>query len=148
MHALKLYCGIILMLIAGCSDAPKTPIDQGSPADQSGGSANIVAGYNAPQQAYHAANGRMHAGMNVINEDADIAFIQGMIPHHRGAVEMANIILQHGDDEEAKALARDIIAAQEKEIAWMKSWLQERGLKEVNPDNAPANAPDHEAMGH
>lgn len=142
MHILKLFCSIFVLLTAGCSDAGTIAPEQSNAAD------TVVAGYNAPQAAYHAANGRMHAGMNIINEDADIAFIQGMIPHHQGAVEMANIILEHGDDEEAKALARDIIAAQEKEIAWMKSWLKERGLKEVNPDDAAGDATDHEAMGH
>ena len=142
MHIFKLFCGMTILLTAACSDAGTIAPEQSNASD------SIVAEYNAPQAAYHAANGRMHAGMNIINEDADIAFIQGMIPHHQGAVEMANIILEHGDDEEAKALARDIIAAQEKEITWMRSWLEKRGLKEINTDDAAANAPDHQAMGH
>lgn len=147
MRILKLLSGTALLFVAACSGADSAPADTNDAIAQDVAAENN-ASYNAAQKAYHAANNRMHAGMNIINEDADIAFIQGMIPHHQGAVEMANIILEHGDDEEAKALARDIIAAQEKEIAWMKSWLKERGLKEVNPDDAAGDATDHEAMGH
>ena len=100
--------------------------------------------YNEAQQAYQKANAKMHSGMGVIDEDADVAFIQGMIPHHQGAVDMANIILEHGDDEEAQKLARDIIVAQEKEIAWMENWLKERGLEPLPEDSSAA----HHAAGH
>lgn len=40
-----------------------------------------------------------------------------LAPHHQGAVEMARIALEHRSDESLKRLARDVIAAQEKEIA-------------------------------
>lgn len=118
--------------------------DQSAPADDNKQAVKAdTTPLNAPQRAYSEANARMHAGMGIIDEDADIAFIQGMIPHHQGAVDMANIVLEHGDDEDAKKLARDIITAQEVEIAWMKNWLKERGLSEVDPA-----AVDHSAMGH
>lgn len=103
-----------------------------------------TAGLNEAQKAYSAANDRMHSGMGIIDADADTAFIQGMIPHHQGAVDMANIILEHGDDEEAKDLARTIIKAQEEEIAWMKNWLSKRGLEPIKATEEV----DHSAMGH
>ncbi len=56
--------------------------------------------------------------------DLDVAFVCSMIPHHRGAIDMAEAELAHGDDPWAKALAAEIIAAQEKEIAAMLKWLE------------------------
>ena len=65
----------------------------------------------------------MHAGM--MNEDPDIAFACGMIAHHQGAIDMAEVLLAHGEDEQMRALAQEIIDAQEAEIEQMTTWLAE-----------------------
>ncbi|MEN9852264.1 MAG: hypothetical protein RI996_207 [Candidatus Parcubacteria bacterium] len=52
-------------------------------------------------------------------------FISGMIPHHRGAVDMANIVLQDKTvSPEIQTFARQIITAQEAEIIQMNEWLK------------------------
>lgn len=63
-------------------------------------------------------------------EDADVLFLQLMIPHHEAAVPMAEAALDGTDRPEVKRLAGAIIASQQAEIELMKGLLQARGGEE------------------
>ncbi|MGL4881797.1 MAG: DUF305 domain-containing protein, partial [Waterburya sp.] len=54
--------------------------------------------------------------------DYDLRFIDSMVMHHQGAMNMAEEALQKSQRPEMKKLAQDIIAAQKQEIAQMKQW--------------------------
>lgn len=58
------------------------------------------------------------------NTDRDFAMMMKI--HHQGAIDMAQIELQRGKDPKMRAMARQIIAAQEKEIREFDQWLAKR----------------------
>ncbi|MEO5628033.1 MAG: DUF305 domain-containing protein [Candidatus Saccharimonadales bacterium] len=64
-------------------------------------------------------------GLN--GDDYDKAFIEMMIDHHEGAVDMARLSDTSAKHDEIKQLSKNIIVAQEKEIAEMKQWQQNWG---------------------
>ena len=78
--------------------------------------------------------GKMHEPMTegMRHRDPDVAFVLGMIPHHQGAIDMARVQLEHGVDPENRAFAEHVIAEQEQELAQMRRWLQQRGVKAVD----------------
>jgi uncharacterized protein (DUF305 family) len=78
-------------------------------------------------RAYMEAADRMHAAMAGVEYtgDPDIDFARGMIPHHQAAIDMARVVIEHGEDPEMRRLAEEIIEAQEREIAELEDWLAE-----------------------
>ena len=61
-------------------------------------------------------------------EEFDKMFAEMMIEHHSSAIEMANTVLEDGENSEVASLAEGIIEEQEKEIKDLEGWLQEWGL--------------------
>ena len=92
-----------------------------------------LAGISA-RAAYEASMARMHGPMQkgIEHPDPDVAFVLGMIPHHQGAVEMAQIQLQYGKDPVNRKLAEEIITTQRHEIQEMRAWLAARGERPTN----------------
>jgi hypothetical protein len=82
------------------------------------------------EAAYRAAMDRMHGPMmrGAANADPDTAFVLGMIPHHQGAVDMAEIVLKFGKDPHNQHFAREIINTQTREINEMREWLKQKKI--------------------
>lgn len=60
-------------------------------------------------------------------EEADILFLQLMIPHHQAALQMTDAILARTDRPEIKRLANAISASQQAEIQNMQQMLEDKG---------------------
>lgn len=84
----------------------------------------------AATKGYREANARMHRDMSIpFTNDADADFVRSMIPHHRGAIDMAKVALQNAKDEQVRRWATDVIREQEREIGEMQAWLKQRGVQ-------------------
>ena len=75
------------------------------------------------QMSSNQMQGMMMMGdLGAADSKFDLRFMNAMIPHHEGAVTMAQDALKKSQRPEIKQLAKDIITAQQKEIAQMKQW--------------------------
>ncbi|WP_376800997.1 DUF305 domain-containing protein [Candidatus Raskinella chloraquaticus] len=62
--------------------------------------------------------------MTHVIKDADLAFNCGMIVHHQGAIDMANVEIKFGKDPMSKAMAERIIKDQKAEIVEMTARVE------------------------
>jgi len=84
-----------------------------------------VAADDPAAKAFKEANDLMMADMMspAMTGDPDVDFAKMMIPHHQGAIAMAKVVLQYGDDPDIRALAEAIVKSQAEEVQWMTDWL-------------------------
>ncbi|WP_181787726.1 DUF305 domain-containing protein [Streptomyces phytophilus] len=79
---------------------------------------------------HHGKDDAAASGPAASKEDrnaADVTFAKGMIPHHRQAVEMADLAPGRAASDEVKKLAADIKKAQGPEIETLSGWLDSWG---------------------
>lgn len=69
--------------------------------------------------------GNMAMDLGPADANFDLRFIDGMIPHHQGALAMAKEAQQKSERPEIKKLADEIIKAQTKEIAELQTWRKQ-----------------------
>ena len=83
----------------------------------------------------NAAMARMMAGMQIKpSHNVDRDFVAMMVPHHQGAIDMAEAELSYGHNEPLRGLAQEIIVTQQQEIAVMR-----RALGEPRPPSVPSS---------
>jgi uncharacterized protein (DUF305 family) len=131
-RSLLLLPGLLAILATGCSTNTKA--------------ANTVVPSTATTQvAQHSGHGNMEnnptGGMNhgsshnmdlgPADDSLDLRFIDGMTPHHQGALVMAKEVLQKSQRPELRKFANQILADQQKEISqmqkWRKTWYPKAG---------------------
>lgn len=84
-----------------------------------------MGGMHNMSQMDHSMMGMMNELEDKSGKQLDKAFLEEMIVHHEGAVDMAKLVLEKSDNKELKDFANNIIEAQSKEINQMEKWLDE-----------------------
>ena len=67
-------------------------------------------------------------------DEAEIQFLQLMIRHHQGALDMAEAYLERGDQEQVSEFSRNVLAVQDREIETMNTMLSLRGADPITDD--------------
>jgi hypothetical protein len=73
--------------------------------------------------------------------DIDRDFVAMMVPHHQGAIDMAQAVLRHGRNEQLRRLAQEIVVTQQQEIAAMRLAVGEDLPPSVASSTQPGAAP-------
>ena len=77
--------------------------------------------HNELQESMNAMNAKMKS--MVMSGDIDKDFAMMMIPHHEGALAMAEAEIGHGANLDLKKIASKIMTDQKKEISELQAWL-------------------------
>ncbi|MBJ6641990.1 DUF305 domain-containing protein [Streptomyces sp. BSE7F] len=119
--------GVTALVLAGCGGSGDDTGSAGHGGHQATDSASAAPSAPASQGQHNAA---------------DVTFAKGMIPHHRQAVEMADLAPDRARSAEVKKLAAEIKKAQAPEIEKLSGWLTSWG------ETVPAEgAMDHSMHG-
>ncbi|GAA3698799.1 DUF305 domain-containing protein [Nonomuraea antimicrobica] len=114
--------------LVGCSQQPAAPE---GPSPVGTGAPVIVPG--GPGEPARTATPGERVGQTPDSAvAADVRFAEGMIPHHRQALEMTSLVEARTTTSAVRALARQIAAAQTPEVKAMTAWLE--GLGRQVPD--------------
>jgi uncharacterized protein (DUF305 family) len=85
-----------------------------------------------------AAMNKMMADMTIKpTGEIDRDFVEMMVPHHQGALEMAKAELKYGHNQRLRRLAQEIVANQQQEIMTMQNAVSEHGSSTVQPPDQP-----------
>lgn len=114
--ALRISCALAFLL-GGCRSAA---LDESPPIVQPGapGESSRLIDQGAASRIEHPAH-----------TAADVRFMQGMIGHHRQAIEMTELLESRTDSDAMRKLAQRIDVSQSDEIRMMREWLEARGAE-------------------
>lgn len=146
LAVLAIILGITFGVTSGSLARMQTPghSDHHGGTPTSGSACGPVATPAAGQS--NMGMGATPGGGMMMNAEFDLAFIDMMIPHHEGAVAMAKVALERGEHEEIRAMAEEIISAQDTEImqlqAWRTAWYPDAPLVTMS------GMMDMQGMGH
>lgn len=142
--ALGVAAAGILTLAACGTTTTTTSSSTSATSSTAAASASSTAGSSTGSSSAGSSTGASSgSAADTTHNDADVMFVQMMIPHHRGAIEMAQLAPTRASSQQVKDLAAKIEAAQAPEIEQMTAWLQAWGVSESAPASDGMGGMDH-----
>ena len=125
-----LACALGAMALSAAAFTAQAQTAAPMPAEHTGMNHAVDAQASDATRAFQQGGEKMMKDMGrPYTGNADKDFVAHMLPHHEGAVHMAEVQLKYGKDPELRKMARDIIKSQKKEVAFMKKWQASHGVK-------------------
>lgn len=122
LQALFLIAAVTLLAACGLQPSTNSSANNAAPSNQA--KTDHTTTDHSKMDHSKMDHSAMKSSPDAAAADYDLQFIDTMIAHHQGAVDMARMIPQKAESNELKALGNDIVASQEKEIAEMRSWRE------------------------
>lgn len=120
---------LVLLAVTGCS-GDDGGTDRGAPATTTTATSDTrVLAPGAPGETADVIEpGEEFEVTEGGYSELDVRFVEQMIPHHRQAVEMAELAQERAQDDRVALVADRIVAGQGPEIEALEAWLEQRGL--------------------
>ena len=141
----------VAFILAACGSAGGGQQGSGSGGGGEQGTAKKTGGSMAGMDHGQMGHGSMGMGSEGMGrqmvmengEYSDRRFIDAMVPHHQGAIAMAEVALKNTEHEEIKELSRNIISSQQAEIEELKAIKKE----EFGTSNVPMEMSQEQMRG-
>jgi uncharacterized protein (DUF305 family) len=128
----------VTFLLAACGG-----VGSGQQGDQSRGHGRMDHGQMGHDSMGMGSKGMVKQMVMENGKYSDRAFIDAMVPHHQGAIAMAEVALKNAEHEEIKELSRNIVSTQQSEIEELKSIKKE----EFGTPNVPMEMSSQQMRG-
>jgi uncharacterized protein (DUF305 family) len=124
MKKAPLFCAASALLLAiGCSQGDESA-NQAASNDQAAGDMNSA--MNDPNNPFAQSEMQMNERMMAaVGSDASDTWVRKMIEHHRGAVEMSNVVLPIAQDPMVRQMAQMTVDKQTKEIQELEKLIRQ-----------------------
>ncbi len=123
---------VVAIFVVSCGNASESGGQSSESGEASKSEMTESGGSTAEETSGMETTGSMEEGSNEATamlmkngEYSDELFIDSMVPHHVGAVDMAEVALENAEHEEIMKLSREIVSAQQAEIKELKSIKKE-----------------------
>jgi uncharacterized protein (DUF305 family)/predicted small secreted protein len=141
----------VAFILAACGNTSGGQQGSGSGGGGEQGTAKKTGGSMAGMDHDQMGHGSMGMGSEGMGrqrlmengEYSDRRFIDAMVPHHQGAMAMAEVALKNAEHEEIKELSRNIISSQQAEIEELKAIKKE----EFGTSNVPMEMSQEQMRG-